>query len=50
MIQNVFAPYVEKHKDELTSVEIAKRQLADFVENNEIVDFNCSSENYFNCI
>lgn len=45
LIQNVFAPYIEKHKkefdkDELTSVERAKRQLADFVENNEIVDFN----------
>ena len=45
LIQNVFAPYVEKHKvefgkEELTSVEIAKRKLTDFVNNNEIVDFN----------
>ncbi len=45
LIQNVFAPYVEKHKaefgkEELTSVEIAKRKLTDFVNNNGIVDFN----------
>ena len=46
LIQNVFSPYVEKHKSEfntqmgLTSVEIAQRQLSDFIEKNVIVDFN----------
>ena len=46
LIQNVFSPYVEKHRDEfeqqyeLTSSEIAKRQLNDFVEMNNITMFN----------
>ncbi len=46
LIQNVFAPYVEKHKKEfigyleLTSAEIAQRQLSDFVEKNDITTFN----------
>lgn len=46
MIQNIFAPYVEKHIDEfqqqsgLTSSEIAKRQLSDFISLNNITAFN----------
>lgn len=45
LIQNVFGPYVEKHKDEfqqtgLTSVEIAQRHLTDFIEKNGITVFN----------
>lgn len=46
LIQNIFAPYVEKHKKEfnnetsLTSTEIAQRQLLDFTEKNGITVFN----------
>ena len=46
LIQEVFAPYVEKHKGEffggnnLTSTEIAERLLDDFWERNAITDFN----------
>ena len=46
LIQDLFAPYVEKHKcefaqvAELTSTEIAKRELNNFIEANEICDFN----------
>ena len=46
LIQNVFAPYVEKHKDEfqtdgaLTTTEIAQRVLSDFINSNEIKAFN----------
>lgn len=46
LIQNVFAPYVEKHKNEftgqagLTSAEIAQRQLSDFIVKNGITAFN----------
>lgn len=46
LIQNVFAPYVEKHRDEfgqytgLTSPEIAQRQLSDFIQLNHITAFN----------
>lgn len=46
LIQNVFAPYVEKYKTEytqhteLTSSEIAKRQLADFIMKNNVSNFN----------
>lgn len=46
LIQNIFAPYVEKHIDEfqqqsgLTSSEIAKRQLSDFISLNNITAFN----------
>lgn len=46
LIQSVFAPYVEKHKNEfagqtgLTSAEIAQRQLSDFIEKNGITAFN----------
>lgn len=46
LIQNVFAPYVENHKDEfqgnstLTSTEIAQRVLSDFIKTNDIKTFN----------
>ncbi len=46
LIQNVFTPYVEKHKVEfqgnetLTSTEIAQRVLSDFVKENNIKTFN----------
>ena len=46
LIQDIFAPYVEKHIDEfrqqsgLNSSEIAKRFLSDFVELNNITAFN----------
>lgn len=46
LVQNVFAPYVEKHKDEftqfpgLTSSEIAKRLLSDFLGKNDVTSFN----------
>ena len=46
LVQNVFAPYVEKHMEEfsnttdLTSTEIAQRYLKDFMEKNNITDFN----------
>lgn len=46
LIQNIFAPYVERHKGEfqqypgLTSAEIATRQLTDFLEKNESASFN----------
>jgi RecB family endonuclease NucS len=46
LIQNIFAPYVEKHKDEfdngpgLTSSEIAQRQFNDFIDRNGIKNFN----------
>lgn len=46
LIQNVFAPYVEKHKVEfqtaetLTSTEIAQRSLDDFIRTNDIKSFN----------
>ena len=46
LIQNVFAPYVEKHKAEfqtaetLTSTEIAQRSLDDFIRTNDIKSFN----------
>ena len=46
LVQDVFAPYVEKHKSEfsdtsgLTSSEIAQRQLKDFTTRNEIKQFN----------
>lgn len=46
LIQNIFAPYVEKHRKEfaqqqgLNSSEIAKRFLSDFVELNNITAFN----------
>ena len=46
LIQNVFAPYVEKHKGEfstdaaLTSSELAARLLEDFIERNEITALN----------
>lgn len=46
LIQNVFAPYVEKHKEEfntyhgLTSTEIAKRLLSDFLDKNDVSSFN----------
>lgn len=46
LIQNVFAPYVEKHKIEfqgnktLTSTEIAQRVLSDFIKENNIKTFN----------
>ena len=45
LIQNVFAPYVEKHRNEfsepqLTSSELAKRILADFMTQNNIASFN----------
>lgn len=43
LIQNIFAPYVEKHRSEfsepqLTSSELAKRILADFMTQNNIAD------------
>ncbi len=46
LIQNIFAPYVEKHINEfseqpgLTASEIAKRLLSEFVELNNIAAFN----------
>ena len=46
LIQNIFAPYVEKHLSEfaqqpgLNSSEIAKRFLSDFIELNNITVFN----------
>ena len=45
LIQNIFAPYVEKHRSEfgeetLTSSELAKRILADFMKQNNITAFN----------
>lgn len=45
LVQNVFAPYVEKHKseyieNELTSSEQAKRKLEDFLEKNSVAKFN----------
>ena len=46
LIQSVFAPYVEKYKNEftgqsgLTSAEIAQRQISDFIDKNSIVEFN----------
>lgn len=45
LIQSIFAPYVEKHRTEfnepqLTSSEIAKRILADFMKQNNIKSFN----------
>lgn len=46
LIQDIFAPYVEKHKDEfpntsdLTSSEIAQRQLNNFISRNDIKQFN----------
>lgn len=45
LIQNIFSPYVEKHRNQfqqggLNSSEIAKRQLTDFIEFNNITVFN----------
>ena len=46
LIQSVFAPYVEKYKNEstgqigLTSAEIAQRQISDFIDKNRITEFN----------
>lgn len=45
LIQNVFAPYIEKHftefqEQELTSCEIAKRKLVEFLEDTKIAAFN----------
>lgn len=46
LVQNIFAQYVEKHKSEfiaqsdLTSTEIAKRELKNFFDKNEITAFN----------
>ncbi|MCI1305634.1 MAG: hypothetical protein LKG40_05340 [Lachnospiraceae bacterium] len=47
LVQDIFAPYVEKHKNEfssygdsLTSTEIAQRVLKDFIDTNGIKDFN----------
>ena len=45
LVQNIFAPYVEKHRSEfgeeaLTSSELAKRILADFMKQNNISAFN----------
>lgn len=45
LVQNIFAPYVEKHRSEfgeeaLTSSELAKRILADFMKQNNITAFN----------
>ena len=46
LIKSVFAPYVKKHKNEfkenpeLTSLEIAQRQLTDFIDKNNITVFN----------
>lgn len=46
LIQNIFVPYVEKYKAEfaqlpgLTSTEIAKRLLSDFLEKNDVASFN----------
>ena len=45
LIHNVFAPYVEKHRKEfseqqLTSSELAKRILDDFIKQNNITVFN----------
>ncbi|MEF2912707.1 MAG: hypothetical protein U0O25_00090 [Succinivibrio sp.] len=48
LIQNVFAPYVEKHKDEfhskydrsLTSIEIAQREVKSFISANGNPQFN----------
>ena len=48
LIQNVFAPYVEKHKDEfhskydrsLTSIEIAEREVKSFISANGNPQFN----------
>lgn len=46
LIKSVFAPYLEKHKNEfkqypeLTSLEIAQRQLTDFIDKNNITAFN----------
>lgn len=45
LIQNVFAPYVEKHREEfgykeLSSNEVARRLLETFLEANHIVKFN----------
>jgi hypothetical protein len=48
LIKNIFAPYVEKHKGEfadhtdLTSTEIAQRELSDFFEKNGTTSFNDS--------
>lgn len=48
LIKSIFAPYVEKHKDEytdhtdLTSTEIAQRELSDFFEKNGTTSFNDS--------
>lgn len=46
LIQNVYAPYVEKHRDEfdepknLTSVEVATRRLSDFLKTTDAENFN----------
>ena len=45
LVQDLFAPYVEKHKSEfqlgnLTSSEIAKRALDNFIDKNDIKSFN----------
>lgn len=45
LIQNVFAPYVEKHRsefgeEELSSNEMARRKLEAFLENNHVTAFN----------
>ena len=46
LIQDLFAPYVEKHKSEfsqvvgLTSTEVAKRELKGFIDRNGITAFN----------
>lgn len=46
LVQNVFAPYVEKHREEfiegqeLTSFEIAKRKLEEFLGDNNADTFN----------
>lgn len=45
LIQNVFAPYVEKHREEfgyeeLSSNEVARRLLEAFLETNHVVKFN----------
>ena len=45
LIQNVFVPYVEKHReefgyDELSSNEVARRLLEAFLETNHVVKFN----------
>lgn len=46
LVQDIFAPYVEKHKDEfrndglLTSSELAARLLKEFLNTNNIDDFN----------